>query len=92
MLEASQSGVVVSALKPAKDGSAVLRIYEAAGKPVHAGSVRFGVAISRVQEANLIEDALKDLEVRGDGFSFDLKPFEIRTFKLVLKPRTVARR
>jgi hypothetical protein len=38
-----------------------------------------------VQEANLIEDAGAELEVHENGFLFDLKPFEIKTFKLTLK-------
>jgi alpha-mannosidase len=92
LLESSHSNVVVSALKPGRNGMAVLRVYEAAGKPVHNASVKLRVAISRLQEANLIEDTLRDLETRNDGFSFDLKPYEIRTFKFALKAQTVARR
>jgi alpha-mannosidase len=92
LLESSHSNVVVSALKPGRNGTGVLRVYEAAGKPVHNASVKLRVAISRLQEANLIEDTLRDLETRNDGFSFDLKPYEIRTFKFALKAQTVARR
>jgi alpha-mannosidase len=92
MLETSQTNVVLSALKPSKDGSVVLRVYETAGKPVHAASVKFRTAISQLRQANLIEDTMADLTAQNDSFTFDLKPFEIKTFKLILKPAAVARR
>jgi alpha-mannosidase len=36
-------------------------------------------------EANLIEDTGRRLKVAMDTIQFDLKPFEIKTFKLQLK-------
>ncbi|MGH9554128.1 MAG: glycosyl hydrolase-related protein [Terriglobales bacterium] len=50
------------------------------------------VAISQVHEANLIEDAGARVESQRDSFAFDLKPYEIKTFKLTLQPATIAGR
>jgi hypothetical protein len=39
-----------------------------------------------VHEANLIEDAGAPVDIHGDSFTFDLKPYEIKTFELTVKP------
>ena len=62
-----------------------MRIYEAAGKPSHAVRATWHAAISQVHEANLIEDTGASVNAQADGFAFDLKPYEIKTFKLTVK-------
>jgi alpha-mannosidase len=84
LLEVSQDNVVVSALKPGKGGTTVLRVYEASGKLSQGVRVNFHAKIDNVHEANLIEDAGAAVQTEGGGFVFDLKPFEIKTFKLTL--------
>ncbi len=86
----SHDDVVVSALKPGKDGTAVLRVYEAAGAPAHNVRVTLHTPVTQVREANLIEDAGADVHSSGDAFEFHIKPFEIKTFKLSMKPFGVA--
>lgn len=81
MVDISQDNVVASALKPGRDGTAVLRVYEAGGQAAKGVRVSFHCPIREAHEANLIEDAGAAVTASGDGFSFDLKPFEIRTFK-----------
>ena len=56
LLEVSNDDVVTSALKPGSDGTVVLRVYEAAGKPSKGVRSSWGVPVSQVHEANLIED------------------------------------
>jgi alpha-mannosidase len=90
LLEVSNENVVTSALKPGKDGTVVLRVYEAAGKPSRAVHTSWRAPVSQVQETNLIEDASGHMEAQRDGFTFDLKPYEIKTFKLSLQPITKA--
>jgi alpha-mannosidase len=85
ILDVSQDGVVTSALKPGNDGTAVLRVYEAAGKPAQGVRVMFHTPIIQARNANLIEDASTELQIDHDGIVFDLRPFEIKTFKLTLK-------
>jgi alpha-mannosidase len=84
LLGISQDNVVISALKPGKGGTVVLRVYEAAGRPARGVWVSFRARIGQVNEANLLEEAGSEIKSAADGFSFDLKPFEIRTFKLTV--------
>jgi alpha-mannosidase len=86
MLEIVKEDVVASALKQSKDGATILRVYEAAGKPANGVRVRLRVNLKQVHEANLIEDSGAQLKSEPDSFAFDLKPFEIKTFKLSLGP------
>ncbi len=88
LLDVSNDDVVTSALKPGKDGGAVLRVYEAAGQPSQHVRVNFRDGVAQVNEANLIEDSGSQISVQHDSFTFDLKPYEIKTFKL--KMRTFA--
>lgn len=86
LLDVSNDDVVTTALKPGKDGTVVLRVYEAAGKPNRGVRASWRVPVSQVREANLIEDAGERIDAQPDSFTFDLKPYEIKTFKLTLKP------
>jgi len=81
MLDVSAGDVVASALKPGRDGTTVLRVYEAGGQPASAVKVNFHFPIADAHEANLIEDAGATIASSGDALTFDMKPFEIRTFK-----------
>lgn len=69
---------MVSALKRAKDGAAVLRVYEAAGKAAPGVRIIFSTGMSQVHGANLIEDTGAAVESRADRLTFDLKPFEMK--------------
>lgn len=84
MFEIDQQNVVASALKQSKDGTAVLRVYEAAGKQANGVRVTLHVRLKQLHEANLIEDSGAQLQSELNSFTFDLKPFEIKTFKLSL--------
>ncbi len=84
LLEVSNDHVVTSALKPGQDASVVFRVYEAAGQPSHQVRVTFHAGIVQVHEANLIEDPGARLDVQHDSFTFDLRPYEIKTFKIRL--------
>jgi alpha-mannosidase len=85
LVEVSNANVVTSALKAGRDGSVVLRVYEAAGKPSHVVRAKWGVPVEQVHEANLIEDSGEQISAQRDSFTFDLKPYEIKTFTLSLK-------
>ena len=85
LLEVSHPNCVVSALKPGKGGTTVLRVYEATGKPAAGVKVKFQAKITSAHEANLMEDPGRKLEVSENTMSFDLAPFEIKTFVLQLR-------
>jgi alpha-mannosidase len=80
-LKVSHANVAVSALKPGPDGSAILRVYEAGGKSATGVKITFASAPQEAYEANLIEEAERKLDA-GSGLSFDVHPYQIRTFKL----------
>jgi hypothetical protein len=50
----------------------------------------WGVPISGVHEANLIEDSGAGVEAERNSFAFDLRPYEIKTFKLTPKPLAIS--
>ncbi len=85
MLQVSSPNVVLSALTPAEDGNGLIaRVYEAAGQPATHVRIQFVGGIRGASEVNLIEEQLEPVAVKGDSVQFDLRPFEIKTFRLQL--------
>ncbi len=75
--------VVLDTVKPAEDGEGIiLRLYEAHGG---RGPVRldFGLEVREVRECDCLERSVRSVEIRGNGFTFDVTPFEIKTFRLL---------
>ncbi len=85
LLEITPQNVVVSALKPGSDGTAVLRVYEATGQATTA-KIRLSAQVAAAEEVNLMEDPGRKLPVADNTLQFDLRPFEIKTIKLRLQP------
>ena len=80
--EVSNPNVVVEAIKKAEESDAVvLRVYEA-NKSRGPATLTFSRAIKTAVECNLMEEDEKPLKSKGDSISFDILPFEIRTFKI----------
>ena len=84
------TNVIVTAVKRAEDGDdIVLRAYECAGKPV-AATLRLGFEGQGVSEADLLERDLPDagrVTIGGHTLTAEFKPYEIRTFRVSVKPR-----
>ena len=87
LLEVSSPNVVVSALKPGRDGTAVLRVYEAAGRPAPGVKIAFNARVVEARPANLLEDPEGELKVENNAVSLDLRPYQIRTIRLRLGER-----
>jgi alpha-mannosidase len=85
LLEVSPPDVVLSALKPAKDGGTVIRVYEASGQATTGAMIKLHARVISANEANLMEDSGAKVKVQQNTLQFDLHPFEIKTFKLRLK-------
>jgi alpha-mannosidase len=83
LLDVSAPNVIVSALKPGRDGSAVLRVYEATGKQTST-TIRLAAHVLGAEEVNLMEDPGTELALTDDTLQLDLRPFEIKTIKLQL--------
>ena len=86
LLEISHPTVVLSACRPSRDRTVVLRVYEASGQAASAVKVRLHAKIAAARDANLLEDSGRPLKIRNDTVQFDLHPFEIKTIKFQLLP------
>lgn len=86
LLEFSHPNVLVSAMKPGRDGSAILRVYEASGQATSGVKLKVTAGIASAHEANLMEDADRELKSDGSTVQFDLHPYEIKTLKLQFRP------
>jgi len=84
LLDVSNPSLVVSSLKPTRDGDVALRVYEATGRPAAGVTVKLRAKLLSAREANLLEDAGGELKTDGDAVQFDLHPFEIKTVRLRL--------
>jgi alpha-mannosidase len=84
LLEVSSPNVVVSALKPGRDGTTVLRVYEATGRPAPGVKIAFKARVIEAGTANLLEDPEGALVVDDNAVSLDLRPYQIRTIRLKL--------
>ncbi len=75
--------VVVETVKPAEDGNGwIVRLYEAHNRR-GGGTLSFATALRSVQACNLLEQPLADVSVQENRFSFAVKPFEIKTFRVI---------
>jgi alpha-mannosidase len=84
-LDLSNGDVVLSALMPAEDGKGlIVRLYEAAGRPVEGARLHFTSSVGAVSEVNLMEDPLASMGVDNNSLHFNLRPFEIKTFRVQL--------
>ncbi len=78
------SHVIVETVKPAEDGNGlIVRLYEAHNQR-GGGTLSFAVPLRSAQACNLLEEPLADVTVQESSFSFEVKPFEIKTFRVQL--------
>jgi alpha-mannosidase len=86
-LDVMPADVVVSALMPAEDSQGVIvRVYEAAGQPVSGARIHFASGVLSATEVNLMEQPVATLAPTDNSIAFDLRPFEIKTFRVKLRP------
>jgi len=84
-LEVSPANVVLSAVKPAKDGETIIRVYEADGRATKDASIKLHGKVLFASEAGLMEESTDKTKGKNDTVRFDLHPFEIKTFKVRLE-------
>jgi alpha-mannosidase len=73
---------IVETLKPAEDGDGViLRLYEPGGGRGLV-TVQHRLPFGSVVACNLAEDDQEVVPAAGGAFSFEIKPYQIRTFRL----------
>ncbi len=87
-LQIKPASAVVTGLKRAEDDDdVVVRLYEASGQPARV-TVTARQGPRAASSVNFMEDPLADLPTRGRSVRFPLRPSEIRTIKLRMKPPT----
>ncbi|GAC1614979.1 MAG: alpha-mannosidase [Ktedonobacteraceae bacterium] len=76
--------VVVETVKPAEDDDGlIVRLYEAHNQRGY-GTLTFATALNAVQECSLLELPLQEVPHMGNSFAFQVRPFEIKTFRVRL--------
>ena len=75
--------VILETVKKAEDESAwIVRLYECKQYRSNAVTIRFGQAIRKAVECNLLEEDEAPVKYQGYQLTFAIKPFEIKTFKI----------
>jgi alpha-mannosidase len=80
----SNPNVIIEAVKRAENGNGIIvRLYEAARTrgPV---TVRFTRSIREAEECSLLEERIGEAGFHGTELKLAIKPFQIRTFRVVL--------
>jgi alpha-mannosidase len=76
--------VIVETVKPAEDGDGLMvRLYEAHNQRGH-GTLTFATFILSAHECNLLEEPTNDVSYHRKTLSFQVRPFEIKTFRVHL--------
>lgn len=82
-VQVDAENVILETVKLAETGvGMILRLYECHNRRCTV-TVQVYLPFSKVFECSLIEDNTGEIERDGNRFSFQIKPFEIRTFRLV---------
>ena len=80
------SHIIVETMKPAEDGDGlIVRLYEAHNQRGR-GTLTFATPLLSAQECNLLEEPVNDVSYQGNALSFQVRPFEIKTFRIHLAP------
>src|SRR5260221_9579425 len=84
--------VIVETVKPAEDGDGlIVRLYEAHNQRGR-GTLTFATSILSAQECNLLEEPINNVSYQGNALSFQVRPFEIKTFRVHLSSERYADR
>lgn len=81
-VEIDASHVIIDTIKPAEDGNGlIVRLYEAHNSRGSC-TLTFARPLSSAEECNLLEESLALASYKGNELSFQIKPFEIKTFRV----------
>ncbi|MDF2541514.1 MAG: Alpha-mannosidase [Herbinix sp.] len=83
----NKKNVIIETIKQAEDGSGVIiRMFECENAATKA-VVRLGLSkeVQSITECNLLEEDIAAVETTENGFKVAIKPYEIKTYKVVLK-------
>lgn len=79
----SNDNVIIRAIKLCEDDdSFIIRVNEAAGREQRNVSLKMLGEICSVQLVTALEEPISDLKVTNGRLRFNMKPFEVKTFKI----------
>ena len=82
-VQVDQRNVIIETIKAAEDGQGlIIRLFESQRKRCKC-VLTTGFDISEGFRTNLLEDNLHSLETEGNRIKFDIKPYQIITFRLI---------
>jgi len=82
MIGVNCDNVIIDTVKKAEDSNdLIIRMYECYNKRTDV-KVTFFKPLLKVAECNLLEKEVQPVDVQENTFSFRIKPYEIKTFKL----------
>lgn len=82
LVSLDQDNVMIEVVKKAEDSNdIIIRVYECYNRRTTA-KFTFLKDISAAGECDLMENNIESLEFSKNSFSFEIKPYEIKTFKL----------
>jgi alpha-mannosidase len=85
ILKVDKDNVIIEVVKKAEDSDdLVVRLYECHNKRSRVNMTVFD-ELNSVIECNLMERDVQPVEFDKDNFSFEINPYEIKTFKLRVK-------
>ena len=85
MIQLDCNNAILETVKKAEDSdNIIVRLYECYNKRSNV-KFTFFKDLEEVVECNLMEKPLDSVSVQGNQFSFELKPYEIKTFILKVK-------
>ncbi len=82
-LSTSDRDIVIESVKGAQDGKGyIVRLYENHGRRLLSATLALGAAFTSVEECDLLERKISDLMPDGNAVTFELKPYEIKSFRV----------
>lgn len=85
LLSSANRNIIIETVKLSEERrDIILRVYEAWGRKSTA-SIKIGFKATSAFETNLIEENIKAARIRNNALEFVIHPFEIRTFRLLLR-------
>lgn len=86
-VESSTDNIMIETVKKAEDNqdALIIRLYEYKNYQLSDVKLRFNNNIKEAVECNLLEDEIAEVKHKQQELVFDIKPYEIRTFKVWFK-------
>ncbi len=79
----ADANVIIEVVKEALDGDGtIIRVYECYGRRSTGVKLQLNFAPASAEVCNLMEKHITDANLDGNTITFDMKPYEIKTFRI----------